>query len=290
MDGDPSRNGTLVTRIKHRQILALGLLLTVGTVAGADTASPWHPLADGLELARFDAGRGAISVLRVDPARWQTVALAASALDGQGRSARQWGRAHDLVAVINAGMFAADRLTHTGYFRTGEHVNNGLWNRRDYRQVACFEPHEPGWPPFALFDLDVHSETTVADAYDVVVQNLRLIKKPGENRWSPQDRRWVEACLGEDSLGRMLWIFSHTAHSMHDLNAQLLALPLDLVAAQHLEGGPGAQLWIDPALLAPLGDDDSLAENLAGSAWAVPNVLGLRPRGPAAAGDPTPTP
>ena len=31
---------------------------------------------------------------------------------------------------------------------------------------------------------------------------------------------------------------------MHDLNNILLSLPIDLVCAQHLEGGPEAQMYV----------------------------------------------
>ena len=68
---------------------------------------------------------------------------------------------------------------------------------------------------------------------------------------------------------------------MHDLNTRLLALDeLDLLSAQHLEGGQEAQLHIraggrtvtaagtfDPAF------DDSRRE------WPLPNVLGVKRKG-----------
>jgi len=229
------------------------------------TETPWDELASGLDVARFeDEG---LTVLRIDPGRWETVALAVSDVGGSPRSARQWGQDHALMAVINAGMYAKDHLTHTGYFHIGDHLNNGIWNQKDYKQAACFGPRQPGLPLFALHDLDAVPESTFTAHYDVVVQNLRLIKHAGDNRWSPGTRRWSEACLGEDSQGRMLWIHCRKPRTMHDLNEVLLDLPIDLVAAQHLEGGVQAQLWVDP----------DLAELDLGG-WPVPNVLGIRPR------------
>jgi hypothetical protein len=257
----------------------LGALCTPLLAASGE----WEQLAEGLDLGRFTDDVGTIVVLRIDPERYETVALAASAGDGRSRTARQWGREHGLVAVINAGMYAQDHATHTGYFHVGDHVNNGRWNQNDYRQAACFEPRRPGLPRFVLHDLDEVPEDTFVADYDVVVQNLRLIKKPGENRWPPRPRKWSEACLGEDAEGRQLWIFSRQARSMHDLNEVLLALPIALVAAQHLEGGPEAQLWIDPAGLESVGSYESgFWESYSNHvAWAVPNVLGIRPRQPA---------
>ncbi len=242
--------------------------LTVVRPGGAET-SPWQTLAPGLELARFEVPPATVEVLRIDPERWETVALAASDTDGSVRTVSQWGREFDLTAVINAGMYATDHRTHVGYFRTGDHVNNGIWNQRDYRQAACFEPREPGLPPFALQDLDAAPESTFAHRYDIVIQNLRLVRKNGDNRWNPGDRRWAEACLGEDASGRMLWIYCRHPHDMHAFNEILLSLPIDLVAAQHLEGGTEAQIWIDPAL-------HTASRTLLN--FPIPNVLGIRLR------------
>lgn len=257
--------------------LVLSLIVLPTVLLAADS---WRELDSGLELGVFPVDKGAVTVLRIDPEHWETVALAASADHGPNQSARQWARAHGLTAVINAGMYGRDHSTHTGYFRVGEHVNNGLWNRNDYRQAACWGPRQDDLPPFALYDLDETPEDDFCDLYDVVIQNLRLIKKPGENRWSQQDRKWSEACLGEDARGRMLWIFSRAPHTMHDLNEILLDLPLDLVAAQHLEGGPEAQLWIEPTHLEAVGSYETgfMESDANTSAWPVPNVLGVRRR------------
>ncbi len=282
----PERNASRMPGVKTSAIMVAAVLAAATLpLAGSRNDPTWETLDEGLELARFPGGPGPITVLRIDPAAWRTEALAASVLDGDSRTARQWGKEYGLTAVINAGMYAADHRTHTGYFRTGDHVNNPLWNQKDYRQAACFEPRRPGLPRFVLEDLDTHPEETFADDYDVVVQNLRLIKKPGENRWPPRDRRWSEACLGEDASGRMLWIFSRAPYTMHAWNERLLTLPLDLVAAQHLEGGPEAQLWISPAAIEVMGSYESGFREDGSNhvAWPVPNVLGIRRR--PAAGD-----
>ena len=69
---------------------------------------------------------------------------------------------------------------------------------------------------------------------------------------------------------------------MHDLNQELPAADIGLVAAQHLEGGPEAQLYLQAGQtkLEMFGsyetffrEDDNNA-----AAWPVPNILGVRPR------------
>jgi hypothetical protein len=69
---------------------------------------------------------------------------------------------------------------------------------------------------------------------------------------------------------------------MHDLNGILLSLPIDLVAAQHLEGGPEAQLVVR------IGDTDLefsgsyetgfVSDDANSRLWAIPNVIGVRRR------------
>jgi hypothetical protein len=100
---------------------------------------------------------------------------------------------------------------------------------------------------FRIFDLDEPGVTieSLSSDYTCVVQNLHLIKRPGEGRWSQKPKRWSKAALGEDSQGRICSSFCRTAYSMHDLNEMLLTLPIDLQFVQNLEGEPEAQIYIN---------------------------------------------
>ena len=182
-------------------------------------------------------------------------------------------------------MFGADQKTHLGYARLREHVYNSRVNT--YQSVAAFDPQDPQvHPRFHIFDLDapgVRFENIQRD-YASVVQNLILVRRPGQNQWTQQTRKWSEAALGEDDLGRILFIFSRWPLSMHDLNRELLSGGIGLAAAQHLEGGPEAQLYlhIGGTELEIFGSfETSFREDDKNSvAWPVPNVLGIRPRSP----------
>ena len=231
------------------------------------------------------SGKGHVTVLRIDPAQWDLEFAGLSQAEGEtiGRTARQWCKERKFTAAINAGMFDQDYKTHLGYLRQGEHVNNNRENR--YESVAAFGPLGTKGPPrFRIFDLDEPGATieNIRRDYSLVVQNLRLIKRPGTNRWSQQTKRWSEAALGEDTAGRILFIFSRSPFTMHDLNRELLSMGIGLVAAQHLEGGPKAQLYIR------VGDEeietfgsfetDFEEDDDNDHAWSIPNVLGIRPR------------
>lgn len=69
---------------------------------------------------------------------------------------------------------------------------------------------------------------------------------------------------------------------MHDLNRELLRADIGLVAAQHLEGGPEAQLYVKVGKFelefvgsfeTGFNENDS---NVVG--WPIPNVLGVKRR------------
>ena len=229
-------------------------------------------------------GNSQIVVLRMDPDLWQLEFVGAGTPgESTPRTARAFSQAHSFVAAINAGMFDTDGRTHLGYLRFRGQVSNPKTN--DYRSVAAFDPGDPKRSPrFHIFDLDDGSAAmpAILKDYSSAVQNLRLIKRPGANQWSQQPKKWSEAALGEDDAGRMLFIFCRTPFSMHDLNRELLSAGIGLVAAQHLEGGPEAQLYVhaggvDLELFGSyetaFREDDSN-----GIPWPVPNILGVRPR------------
>jgi exopolysaccharide biosynthesis protein len=203
--------------------------------------------------------------------------------DLSGKTASEWCKNHNLTAAINAGMFSTDYRTHTGYLKYREHLNNSYKN--NYKSVLAFDPiNVKELPPFRIFDLDVpgFSLQEILKDYKSSIQNLRLIKNPGVNVWNQQDRKWSEAAIGEDSKGRILFIFSRSPFSMHDLNEELLKSGIGIVAAQHLEGGPEAQLYlhVGNVELNLFGSyETSFKEDDGNTApWPIPNIIGIRPK------------
>lgn len=253
------------------------LIMTLITGPGADG---WQQLAPGLDhriirTATAVAGDNQeIMVVRIDPNQWELVyAGVGKTGDEHSKTARQWCEALNLTAAINAGMFNDDNVTHTGYARYRDRVMSTHTN--SYKSAAAFDP-KPGrsLPPFRIYDLDqegVTLNTLLAD-YSSAVQNLRLIKRPGINVWGQRAEPWSEAALGEDDKGNILFIFSPTPFTMHDFNSALLQAGIGVVAAQHLEGGQYAQLYLKA------GDTVIDLAGTGGEAWAIPNVIGIRKR------------
>jgi hypothetical protein len=270
--------GAACRRRRIISLLATATALVAGLVIAAAATTPrdrtWRELAPGLELARFSsrnleaAGDGDVVVLRVDPATWELVYHTAADHDGQNRNVRAWAEILGLSAAINAGMYQEDRRSHVGFLQIDGKVRNATPN--DYLSAAVCGPRRRGDPAFRIHDLDTTPLDSLRIRYRTVVQNLRLIKRPGDNRWTTRDRGWAEAALGEDDRGRALLIYCQSPLSMHDLNQVLLKLPLGIVCAQHLDGNLPAQLHVRASgttLTMPSGDLPP-----------IPNVLGIRPR------------
>lgn len=280
----------------EKRLIGLSVVLFLGLLPAlvVGTNPSWQTLAPGMELGTVtarepsSAGDSRIVVLRMDPKLWELAAIGVSETgESEGHTARTWCEKHKLVAAINAGMFEGDQKTHLGYMRCGEHVYTGHANK--YQSVAAFDPRDgKDVPRFHIFDLDAPgiSMQSIQQDYNSAVQNLRLVKRPGSNQWGQQQKKWSEAALGEDDAGRILFIFSRSPFSMHDLNRELLAAGIGLMAAQHLEGGPEAQLYVHAGgfEMEMFGSyETSFKENDTNSIpWPVPNVLGVRPRSAAA--------
>jgi hypothetical protein len=283
-------SGTFCPLEARHSVVCFIVLVSLLSGLEADTSSGWQLLSPGMELkylavTRPNATAGArLTVLRIDPHLWELEIMGTSRTgETAGHTAREWCETHKLTAAINAGMFKTDGKTHVGFMRFRDHLNNGRVN--SYQSVAAFDARDPGsLAPFRIFDLDRPGATveSILEDYRSAVQNLRLIKRPGVNQWGQQDRVWSEAALGEDSSGRVLFLFSRAPFSMHDLNQQLLSAGIGLVAAQHLEGGPEAQLYlrVGEMQLESFGSYETSFQETDSNAkpWPVPNVLGVRPR------------
>jgi len=226
----------------------LGLMVAGAALAGEPL--PWLEIEPGLEATRFDtrsrlsAAKGDLIVLRVDPTKWDLKVLT-TARDGDGveRNVRQWCADFELSVAINAGMFQEDNTTHVGFCQIDGEIINRFAN--NYKSAMAIDPVDPADPSFRIFDLDEVPLKEVRARYGTVLQNLRLIKRPRQNRWEPGKERWRECALGEDSAGRALLLACKTSWSMAEFNDILLALPLDIQTAQHLEGSATARLWLD---------------------------------------------
>lgn len=249
-------------------------------------ASPveWRPVANGVEYASFVietrpvAGDGKLHVVRVDGRRAALDLGLASENAGTLRTAKEWCEDKGFVVAINAGMYDTDYSSNVGYLRHGDTVHRKSWNGT-YQSALVAMPKEKGLARVQLLDLDEASAKKTAEKYALVVQNLRLVKGRGESVWKPNGQPWSEAAVGVDAKGRVLFLFSRTPLEMATWNERVLALPLELERAMHVEGGPEASLSIstkDFSLHLGGGPRNLLFAGDPSKQWRIPNVLGVR--------------
>lgn len=219
-----------------------------------------------------------LHVVRVDPEKARLRPLSVSQIGGDLRTARQWRDEFKFVAVINAGMYEQDFSTHTGFYRLGKHVNSGNWVK-NYQSVLVLGPAKEDLSSASILDAAPGDGPAAFRQFETVSQNLRLIRSPGVGVWKQGKKRWSEAAVALDSKGRLLLLFSRTPFSMHDFNAKLLALPLGIIRAMHVEGGPeaslsvrggGVELDLSGSFETGFNEDDDNQRQ-----WPLPNILGV---------------
>ncbi len=269
------------------KILLIYLTVMIGACGyrSENTSETWHKVDDGLMYAFFDAaqktpiGDSKIIVIKIDPHKYEFKLLSAKELKTDPKTIREWAEQFGLITAVNAGMFQADYKTNVGFMKNYNYYNNPRVHPRYHSVFAC-EPVDTVKNPRAkIFDSDEVEMKDIRSRYQVVIQNLRLVKRPGINRWQQQNKRWSEVALGEDVDGNILFIFSRSPYSMHDFNGMLLKLPIHLVSAQHLEGGPEASLYLKhgETELVRVGsfETDFNQNDSNKSMWPLPNVLGI---------------
>jgi len=266
-------------------ILALAACLSFHP-AGADHAhARWQSIARGVEYGRFHIsqgdGNGVLHVLRIDPAQARLKLMLASQHDRKNRTTAGWCDEFRLIAAINAGMYLPDYLTNVGYMRNGSHLQNPRWNRK-YKSVLAFDPLKAELPPAVMIDLEEPDAKQKTVDYRSVVQNLRLMKNSGINVWEKSDKKWSEAAVGMDKMGRVLFIFCRTPFTMKEFNSKISSIGLDVTRMMHMEGGPvaGMSIRTKEVFLDLSGSFESLIreDDLNIQQWPIPNVIGVEAR------------
>ncbi len=260
--------------------------------APADPA--WRTLEPGLETAevplpvKSDIGDSTVTVLRVDPARFELSILGVKSLNlDDRRPAGTWLREHGLVAVTNAGMFKLeDGVSTVGYGRAGTKVLNDRW-KPEYGAALVFGPRKAGLPAVQFLDRACDDLAKASADYDHVLQSIRMIDCRGRNSWRPRKQRYSSVIAAVDGAGRLLVLHCRSPYVMHDYIAQLFELPaLGIKRAIYLEGGPEASLQIEAGgtRIVRVGSyetgfmesDDNRDE------WGLPNVIAVRRKAPPA--------
>ncbi|MGC4122626.1 MAG: phosphodiester glycosidase family protein [Myxococcales bacterium] len=268
----------------------LSALLLLAVPPTADLA--WRTLEPGLETAQVplpvksDVGDSTLTVLRIDPARFELSILGVKSLGLPDRiPAATWLKERGLVAVTNAGMFKLeDGVSTVGYARAGTKVLNGDW-KKEYGAALVFGPRKAGLPAVQILDRGCDDLVKASADYDYVMQSIRMIDCKGRNSWGPRKQRYSSVIAAVDAAGRLLFLHCRSPYVMHDYIGQLLKLPgLGLKRAIYLEGGPEATLHVESGAtkVVRVGSyETSFWENDGNhDEWGLPNVIAVRRSAP----------
>lgn len=264
-------------------VMAVAVASLRGALAEPGPTEAWRQADEGLFIGEFASPPAIpgepslITVVKVDPAHYHFRLLCASENDRQRLTVKEWSEKFGLTVAFNAGMYQQDGFSSVGFMKNHQHVNNGHLNKN--RAVLAFNPVDTGVPPVQIIDRDFQDFESLKPRYRSFVQSIRMISLKQKNVWNPQPEGWNTLAIAVDRDGNVLLIFDESRQPVHQLVETLLSLPLAIVNAMYLEGGPQASLYVNtPGLtLEKYGHLDSLIN---GSqplrlAWPIPNVIGL---------------
>lgn len=277
----------------------------IGPARGAATDIAWRELEPGFELAEYTPDPGVfqshtVVVLRIDPLQAEFVLLNASE-EGAALSLRGWADRASLLAAINASMYLPDALTSTGYMRGPIHTNNprvvnkfGAFFVASPRELAERKAvviesslpdvlsHEPfkELPSAAILDRDADPWEQQLKAYNIVIQNYRLINAEGRILWAPGGPSYAVSAIGADKSGRILFLHCREPLTGEDFARLLLEMQLNVRVVMYVEGGPQAGLLVRAGTVDSQWMGRHVVDFLtSGNKNApLPNVLGVRRR------------
>jgi hypothetical protein len=250
----------------------------------------WRAVGEGLEVRRVPPEDPdstdedeVLELFRIQPARARVRVLGADALGVDNLTAAAWAdrlcREHAeagrgvAVLAVNAGLFDRDHRRHVGLLRVEGKAQAATWVK-SYKSALVLDPRAPDAPRATIVDLDDEAARAGLERWGSVVQNLRLVRAPGESVWNKDDAVWSELALGLDREGRLIVAFQRAPSPMRRFVARLVSVA-DVVRAQHLEGGPWAAyaLHVDGERHAGVGTFERgfVSENDA--QWPIPNVI-----------------
>jgi len=262
-----------------KNIIAVIIIVGINISAYAG----WRTLEAGLEFGRFqspsykDDTAAVINVLRIDMKSYELVLMNASHPEqGELLTAREWGKKVGLTAVINAAMYQTDYRKSVSLMKTSDHINNSRISKD--KTILIFEPLVKNIPPVRIVDLECDDFDKISKQYGSAVQSIRMLSCTGKNVWQESEKRWSIAAVGIDKGGRLLFIQSTAAHSVHEFVNILRGLPISVDRAMYMEGGSPSQMYIGTSkeTLEFIGDFSAGGRPV--SASALPNVLGIRPQ------------
>ena len=211
----------------------------------------WKEIEHGIDFGESkiriseDGSYGILEIIRIDPKLYSFRVYSSSEPGERGaRPLRAWIKECGLVVAINAGMYLPDKLTHTGYLRIGNFVNNGhiasnlgvffasMPDSKELPDTVFIEKSNPEWR-----ELITH--------YESVIQNYRLLSHDRRVQWTNDGPAHAISAVGQDGKGRILFLHISDSITCANFAKMLLEIPIDIRSTMYVEGGPQAGLFLN---------------------------------------------
>ncbi|QNK78522.1 phosphodiester glycosidase family protein [Winogradskyella sp. PAMC22761] len=243
----------------------------------------WKEIDEGLYYTTYNApiksshSDSKIDVLKISSKLYNFNLLSAKEKGGSSKTAKDWSKQENQIAVINAGMYMADHATNVGYMKNFNFVNNGRLNSDN--TVAAFNRKTDSVPEFQIIDLTCQDWDVLKTQYNSFSQSIRMMDCNQKNRWSQQSKKWSMVVIGKDKEDNVLFIFSRSPYSVHDFIDILSKSSLNLHNLMYLEGGPEASFYLNhnKTTIEKMGSyETGFNENDNNNQfWRIPNVIGI---------------
>lgn len=243
----------------------------------------WKGVDDGLYLTEYLSpvksvmGDSKITILKIDPSKYEFSLFSAKENGESLRTAKEWGEHKKQIAVINAGMHLSDYATNVGYMKDFDFTNNKKLNK--YNTIAAFNRKNDSVPYFQIIDLKCQKWEDLKNEYNSFTQSIRMVDCNQNNTWSQQDKIWSMVVIGMDKDGNALFVFSRSPYTVHDFINILLKAPLNIYNLMYLEGGPEASFYLNHKgfNIEKMGSFETyfFENDINNEFYEIPNIIGI---------------
>jgi len=243
----------------------------------------WKKVDDGLHLGAYISpnkskiGDNIVTILKIDPSKYNFNLLSAKRKDKEIKTAKQWAVENKQIAVINAGMYQADFKTNLGFMKDYNFTNNGRLNKDN--TIIAFNRKVDSVPEIQIIDRTCQDWEVLKEQYSSFSQSIRMVDCKQKNKWGQQSKKWSMVVVGIDKEGNTLFIFTRSPYSVHDFINILLTPELNIYNIMYLEGGPEASFYLNhnETEVAKVGSYETgfYESDQNHNFWPIPNVIGI---------------
>jgi uncharacterized protein YigE (DUF2233 family) len=269
----------LKTKKRMLGIYYLILFLPLSSTYSQPQSIAWQKVDSGLFFTetlspvKSDYGDSKITILKIDPHYYSFKLISARETKEDNKTMREWVRTKGLIAAINAGLFQEDDKTNVGYMKNYSFINNNHLTRDN--AITAFNRTDTTVPEIQIIDLKCQKWEELKAKYNSFTQGIRMIDCNQNNTWNQQPEKFGMAVIAIDKQGNALFIFTRSPYSVHDFINILKHLPLNIYNAMYLEGSTPASFYLNYQGLEVEKTGYILATGENGTAWELPNIIGI---------------